>query len=125
MILSDTDDTCQQIHFVFKLFYIENLESLILIEITEQDLNKIVAEFNLLSKFSYLSIKLENSLIPQIKVSSLKSLSIGTCSISQLQELLLSTSILINLNVELIIDTTPVDNTFLPTTEIRQLKNLT
>jgi hypothetical protein len=41
---------------------------------------------------------------------------------SQLQQLLLSTPILTNLNVQLISDITPLDNTFFPTTEIRQLK---
>ncbi|CAF3243832.1 unnamed protein product [Rotaria sp. Silwood2] len=127
--LSNADDTCRQIHLFFGLFYIGqfvNLESLVLIEIPEQDLNKVVTKFNLLSKLSYLSIKLAHGLMPKITAPSLKYLSIGICSMSQLQQLLLSTPILTKLDVQLIADTTPADITFLPptiTTEILQLKN--
>jgi len=56
LILSDGNDTCRQIHLFLGLFYIRqfiNLKSLTLIEITEQDLNKVVTKFNLLSKLSY------------------------------------------------------------------------
>ncbi len=83
----------EQIDLFFRLFHIEqfvNLKSLILIEITEEHLNKIIR------KLSYLSIKLENGLILQIKIPTLKSLSIGICSMNQLQQLLLSTPTLIN-----------------------------
>ncbi|CAF3679881.1 unnamed protein product [Rotaria sordida] len=69
-----------KIHLFFELFYIRqfiNLESLILIEITEQHLNKVTTKLNLLSKLSYLSIKLAHGLILKITVSSLKYLPIG------------------------------------------------
>jgi hypothetical protein len=90
-------------------------------EITEQDLNKLVTKLNHLSKLSHLSIKLIDSLIPQITVPSLKSLSISTCLMSRLQQILSCTPRLTNLNVQLIADIHPVSAPF-PSTEIRQLK---
>ncbi|CAF2025307.1 unnamed protein product [Rotaria magnacalcarata] len=53
---------------------------------------------------------------------SLTYLSIGICSMSQLKEILFSTSILTKLNVQLIADTTPAGGTLLLSSEIRQLK---
>ncbi|CAF1012756.1 unnamed protein product [Rotaria sordida] len=111
--------------YFFGLFYIRqfvNLESLILIGNTEQDFNEVITKLNLLSKLSYLSIKLVHGLLPKITVPSLKYLSI---SMYQPEQLLLCTPILINLNVQLIAETTSVDNSFLSTkitTEICQLK---
>ncbi|CAF3986747.1 unnamed protein product [Rotaria sordida] len=113
------------IFIFFGLFYIRqfvNLESLILIGNTEQDFNEVITKLNLLSKLSYLSIKLVHGLLPKITVPSLKYLSI---SMYQPEQLLLCTPILINLNVQLIAETTSVDNSFLSTkitTEICQLK---
>ncbi len=124
LILSSADDTCRQIHKFFELFYIRqfiNLQSLTLIQITEQELNKIVTKLNHLSKLSHLSIKLVDSLIPQITVPSIKYLSISICSMSRLQQILLCTPILKYLNVQLIADPTPTSDSF-PPTEIRQLK---
>ncbi|CAF3878615.1 unnamed protein product [Rotaria sordida] len=84
-----------------------------------------MTKLNLLSKLSYLSIKLAHGLILKITASSLKYLPIGICSMSQLQQLLLCTLTLTKLDVQLITDTTPADNIFLSptiTTEIYQLK---
>ncbi|CAF1010319.1 unnamed protein product [Rotaria sordida] len=114
--------------YFFGLFYIRqfvNLESLILIGNTEQDFNEVITKLNLLSKLSYLSIKLVHGLLPKITVPSLKYLSISMYSMYQREQLLLCTPILINLNVQLIAETTFVDNGFLSTkitTEICQLK---
>ncbi|CAF3378673.1 unnamed protein product [Rotaria socialis] len=107
LILSDADDTCQQIHLFFRLVPVQrlvNLESLILIETNEQEL------------------KLAHGLIPKIIVPPLKYLSIGICSMSQLKEISFSTPILTKLNVQLIADTTPADDTLLLSSEVRQLK---
>ena len=126
LILADSDDTCQQIRTFFQLFYIRkciNIESLNLIEITEQNLSKLLPKIKFLPKLTCLSIDLKNSLIPNIECgSSLKSLSVTTCSMSRLCELLLSVPLLTKLNVELITDdTNRIVNSSL-TTNIHQLK---
>ncbi|CAF3947370.1 unnamed protein product [Adineta steineri] len=139
LILSD--DTPRQIHLFFNLFYIRqfvNLESLTLIEITEQDSNKLLPKLSHLPNLSYLSIQSrDRTIIPSIQSPlvklphhliskiSLKHLSIGICSMSQLQELLSYTSALSSLDVQLYADTITVSSNFLSTTvktEIRQLK---
>ncbi len=124
LVLSNADDTCRQIHVFFGLFYIRkcvHLESLTLIDITEQDSKRIIPRMNLLSKLSHLSMKFAYGFMPEIKIPSLKYLSIGLCSMSQLQELLLCTPVWTKLDVQLKADTTRIGDTFLQT-DIRQLR---
>ena len=102
-----------------------NLASLALIDISESEANKWVSKLDHLPKLSSLTIKLAYGSMPEIRLPSLTSLSIGVCSTSQLQQTLVGTPGLARLDVQLIADVTPGVDKWLPlplTTEIRRLK---
>ena len=128
LTLSDADDTCQQVSLFFQFFPLQrftNLESFALIDITEQELNKLLSKLNHLINLSSLTIKLAQGAIPKITVPTLKTLSVGVCSMMRLEQLLSYMPLLTNLKVELITDTTPTGSTSLTgklTTNVRQLR---
>ena len=128
LLLSDSDDTCRQVHTFFELFYIKqfmNLESITLIDAEERCLAKILPKLNYLPKLSYSSMKLVDGVLPKIPVKSLKCLSLGTCLMSDLLEVLILTPQLQSLSVQLIADPPAVDHaasTIATVTEIHHLK---
>ena len=128
LTLSDADETCQQISLFFKFFPLRrfaHLESFILINITEQDLNKVIDKFNYLTKLSWLSISLADGSTLRTAVPSLKSLSVGVHSMIQLEQLLICAPLLTHLKVQLAAGTIPTVSALLPgtqTTNVRQLR---
>lgn len=128
LTLSDADETCQQISLFFKKFPLRrftNLESFILINITEQELNKTLDKFNYLNKLSWLSISLADGSTLRTTVPSLKFLSVGVHSMIQLEQLLIYTPLLTHLKVQLAADTVLTVSALLPgtqTTNVRQLR---
>ncbi|CAF1450355.1 unnamed protein product [Adineta steineri] len=105
LILSDDNDTVRQIHLFFRSFYIRrcvNLKLLALHHINDQDWKKIAAKLHYLSNLTSVSLKSSNHLSPIIVESSLKSLTLGICTMNELHEWLLCTPMLLDLEVELI-----------------------
>ena len=91
-------------------------------DVSEQDLQKLITEFQFCPKLSSLTIQWTEGFIPKIVGLSLKHLSVGVCTMNMLQDILSCMPSLITLTVRLVANSIPVDNSVLLATDIRRLK---